>query len=387
MKKSKKQILITPDRKKQVLMFVLDECNPDMRVLKEAETLATHGFSVTIVAVRYTKMLAKREIYAKNVLIIREDIIKKSLIRYFHFWLKCWIKYRQSKPGWIHCHDLNALPPGFMIKRKGTKLVYDSHDLFPHMMSSVFGKKGYYGFCALEKFMYKRVDRVITANDGFARILEQNYGKKAVILLNMPQKESFSSITEFLKSSEKKQKRPVITYMGIIVYGRGYEELVETAVILKRYKMDVEFLIIGTGPLKKKIERMVTNKGVSQMFRFTGKLPYLEAMKAIALADIGLILFQPDPNNWLGVPNKLFEYIACGVPVLASNFPFLREFIKREGIGTVVNPLKPEMIAKSLLFMMKRPEDLEKMRKNAIKAFNERYNWQHAIPRILSVYS
>jgi glycosyltransferase involved in cell wall biosynthesis len=375
-----------PDYEKIVLMFLLDECNPDMRVLKEAEVLGDQGFKVVIVAARYTKKLSTRQVHSNNVLIIREDVIKKPLIKYFHFWLKCWIKYRKSTPRWIHCHDLNALPPGFMIKKKGTSLVYDAHDLFPHMLSAVYGKIGYYCFSALEKFMFKRVDHVLTANEGFGRVLERNYGKKPTVILNLPPKNTFEIISKTVTKPKNGLKRPVITYMGNIVYNRGYEELVEAAIILNRRGVDVEFLIIGTGPLKDKIERLIADKGVSQMFRFTGKLPYLEAMKITAQADIGLILFQPDPNNWLGVPNKLFEYMACGVPVLASNFPILRDFIKTEGIGTVVNPLKPEMIAKSLVFMITRPEKLEKMRENGIQAFNERYNWDHMVSRMLSVY-
>ncbi|MHA2335456.1 MAG: glycosyltransferase family 4 protein [Candidatus Hodarchaeales archaeon] len=386
MKNNVPRVTYLPDHEKRVLMFLLDECNPDMRVLKEAEVLGNQGFKVIIVAARYTKKLSKRQVHNSNVLIIREDIIKKPLIKYFHFWLKCWIKYRKSTSKWIHCHDLNALPPGFIIKKKGMNLVYDSHDLFPHMLSAVYGKIGYYCFAALEKLMFKRVDHVLTANEGFGRILERNYGKKPTIILNLPPKKTFEIISKFVVKPKNGQKRPVITYMGNIVYNRGYEELVEAAIILNRREVDVEFLIIGTGPLKEKIERLVVNKGISHMFRFTGKLPYLEAMKNTARADIGLILFQPDPNNWLGVPNKLFEYMACGVPVLASNFPLLREFIKTEDIGVVVNPLKPEMIAKALLLMLTRPEKLDIMRENGIQAFNERYNWHHMVSRMLSVY-
>jgi glycosyltransferase involved in cell wall biosynthesis len=145
-------------------------------------------------------------------------------------------------------------------------------------------------------------------------------------------------------------------------------------------------LIIGSGRDLHNIKRIVSEKGLHDRVRFIEKLPFHELQQYTSVADVGVSLDKPLHLNYAySLPNKLFDYIHAGLPVLVSDLPELRRVVETYNIGVVVSKVEPKEIAFSLQQMFDGGE-LGEWRKNAIHAAQE-LNWQREQEVVRSVYS
>jgi glycosyltransferase involved in cell wall biosynthesis len=102
---------------------------------------------------------------------------------------------------------------------------------------------------------------------------------------------------------------------------------------------------------------------------------------------IGLLVFQPDYYNaYIGLPNKLFDYMLCGLPVVASDFPEIRKVVGEAGCGVLVDPTDPDAIAEAIIYLLEHPDEARKMGENGRRAVEERYNWGEMEGRLLDLY-
>jgi glycosyltransferase involved in cell wall biosynthesis len=99
-----------------------------------------------------------------------------------------------------------------------------------------------------------------------------------------------------------------------------------------------------------------------------------------------LVTFLPSPNHIDAQPNKMFEYMSAGVPVIASHFPLWREIVEGNDCGVCVDPLNPEEIARAIDFLVSHPERAEEMGRNGQRAVWERYNWGNEEMKLISLY-
>ena len=124
-------------------------------------------------------------------------------------------------------------------------------------------------------------------------------------------------------------------------------------------------------------------------WNFTNKLGYLnrqDISNLLSNTRAGLLLFLPDPNHTSAQPNKLFEYMSAGIPVIASNFPLWSRIIDRYNCGIAVDPANPQKIAQGIKYIMTHPEEAEKMGKNGRSAVIEKFNWRAEEKSLLTLY-
>jgi glycosyltransferase involved in cell wall biosynthesis len=113
-----------------------------------------------------------------------------------------------------------------------------------------------------------------------------------------------------------------------------------------------------------------------------------ESVRAtMARSMAGMVLFHPEPNHIDAQPNKMFEYMSAGIPVIASNFPLWREIIEGAKCGICVSPLDPEEIAGTIRWIIEHPAEAKQMGKNGRRAVEERYNWDIEEKKLLGFYS
>ena len=164
---------------------------------------------------------------------------------------------------------------------------------------------------------------------------------------------------------------------------RGAEELVEAMAFLPNCFL----LIIGGGDvlmtLKQTVERLQLNENV----RFLARMPYLEMMQYTQCADLGLTLDKDTNLNYrFSLPNKLFDYLHAGVPVLASPLPEIKSIIDGYQIGTFISNHQPQTIAQTISNALGNTLQMEKWRANCNKAALE-LNWENEEKKLLKIYA
>ncbi len=290
----------------------------------------------------------------------------------------------------LHLHDLNVLPLASKLKNLSDIVIYDSHENFPEQMSETFGLPALIAYTWLEKRYLKKVDNIITAAPTVTDTLKRKYNTKSEWVSNYPSKIDVEKahIKPISSRYEKKAKFRVV-YFGVMYKNLGYDKTVETVEILreKLSSEDIEFLIIGSGPALEPMGKLISKKSLSDYFTLTGWMDYLDALSILRTCDMGLILFQPGKNNFLRMPNRLYDYCSAGVPFIGSNFEGLQRAIEgMEKFGELIDPTSPREIAKTILDFYNNKDKLDQMKINAQQAYFNRYNWELEAEKIVKTY-
>jgi glycosyltransferase involved in cell wall biosynthesis len=284
----------------------------------------------------------------------------KHLFKFLELFIRILILNAKVKPDVIHCHDTLVLPIGFFIKFfLGKKLVYDAHELESN-------KNGQTKFLSkmtllIEKLCYSSIDLLISVSPSIIKWYEHNLGKKNnVLILNSPQIETLgSSISENIKYLHNKfniyNDRLVFIYVGALAEGRGIEILLEA---FQNPLVKSHIVFMGFGPLKQEILKNV--QGLNNI-HFHNPVPHDEVVKIVKHADVGLCFLQNiSLSDYFCLPNKLFEYIFSGTPVLATNFPDISNLIYEYNLGICCDFNLSDLTISILTYETKPPGRISK---------------------------
>ncbi len=167
-----------------------------------------------------------------------------------------------------------------------------------------------------------------------------------------------------------------LMYVGTVSADRGSLMTLRALQVLQRQRNDVEFVCIG--PINPKhqeeLESFITQAGLKKV-RFLGRMRSADAWRVAAEGHIGLATLLPKPNYVESYPTKLFEYMAIGLPVIASNFPLYREIVETAGCGICVDPESPEQIAAAIAAILEDPRMASEMARRGQEAALQRFRW------------
>jgi len=179
------------------------------------------------------------------------------------------------------------------------------------------------------------------------------------------------------------KRSPAVAYVGGIAKIRAIKEIVNAISIVKSNKARLKL----AGEFRQKIlEQKIREEDGWDRVDFLGWQSRGEVAKLLSDVIAGLVLFYPEPNNIASQPNKLFEYMSAGLPVIASDFPLWREIIDGAGCGLLVDPLDVKAIAEAIQWMLEHPDQAEEMGKRGQKAIMEKYNWTIEEEKLLGLY-
>jgi len=163
----------------------------------------------------------------------------------------------------------------------------------------------------------------------------------------------------------------------------GLVELVES---MKYLDNQYYLLMVGDGPLREDLEKMSVEMGVDQRICFTGMVSLTRLPEYTKLADIGVIVFKNTcPDYYYASPNKLFEYIHANVPVLAPDYPLLKEIVEKYGIGVLIDKIEPEEIAAKIKLAFSDMNKYQRMKENTEVAKGE-LNWENEESKLIGAY-
>ncbi|EDN8189238.1 glycosyltransferase [Listeria monocytogenes] len=358
----------------------------DTRIFfKEAMTLANNGFMIDFYAIEgptiYDRSHANLCVNA-----LKQSENKKSARP--KRWRQLYKKALDSDAYYYHFHDFELLFVATMIKKRKPNcfIIYDMHENFPAMIKTKdwipkFIRRPLSKILAhLEKKWMGHVDAVIFAETSYKEHYEQvNVYKCDILNLPVWQEPLF----------RKKRESFTYVYVGDIVRDRGVFEMLKLIKNLKtRGYTNVYLKLIGPmhSSIKDEVFNFIIANELVEEIKMYGRIPYTEIWEHYASAHIGLCLLHPIPNYMHSLATKLFEYMAAGLPILATNIPDWKKLIEETGTGLTTNVCDVQDITNQAEKMMLNHTLRESFSDNGRKAFNSRYNWQTEEKKLVSLY-
>ena len=280
-----------------------------------------------------------------------------------------------------HFHDPELLPIGLALKRRRKRVVYDAHEDLPldilskpYLSSSV--RRPIAAIADLfERLVCRQLDAVVAATPGI-RDKFRRRGIEAIDVNNYP------LLGELEQASVWSGKTREVCYVGGIAAIRGIKELV-AAMALSR--TGVRLNLAGTfdePTLRADVEKEAGWEKVNEL----GFLSRSQVSAILARSIGGVVTFHPIANHIEAQPNKMFEYMSAGVPVIGSNFPLWREIIEGNRCGICIDPLDPSSIAAAVDKLVENSDLAREMGANGSRAVRERYNWAVEEKKLLRLY-
>jgi len=349
----------------------------DIRIFhKQAKTLAKAGYDITLIAQH------DKDEVVDGVKVIALPRPTNRLLRILGTWNIYNLALKQ-RADIYHFHDSELLPAGLLLKlTTKSKVIYDVHEDVPkdiltkRWIPSVFRMPLAYLFDKLEKKISSRLDYVVTATDS----IEKNFeGVIKVVTIN-----NYPILLLIKQSSVRVPRQVIVIYTGILCEERGISEIVRAMACLDSSK-NVRLRLYGKFDPVSYREKITKLEGFDRV-EYLGWIRPEFMWQKMSNATAGIVCFHPYPNHINAMPNKIFEYMAAGLPVIASNFQLWREIVEGNNCGLTVNPLNPGEIAGAITYLMEHSEKARKMGDNGRKAVLEKYNWENEGKKLLDLY-
>ena len=295
-----------------------------------------------------------------------------------------------------HFHDPELLPFAVLLKwLTRAKIVYDVHENVRQQIRTkawlpVWSRRLISAsYVLVEGICLPFIDRVVLAEDSYL----ENYRRRrdAVVIRNYP---LLSLSKPRARTGEDEQKGPDrgfrVIYVGGVTGSRGAVQLVEALKIVRAdgHAGVTMFLVgpVSSAEMKAKLNALIRQYDLADCCLMPGLVPHEEVFDLLARAHVGVAVLHPEPNYTGSLPTKLFEYMAAGLPVVASNFPLWREIVEGNRCGICVDPLNPKEIAQAIEYLITHPEEARKMGENGRRAVDEKYNWEKEGEKLLKLY-
>lgn len=325
---------------KRAVVCVTNDLSNDQRVHKTCMSLIKSGYQV----VEYGRILPEsiplnRPYQTHRV----KHLFNKGPFFYaeYNIRLCCYLLF--TKANLIFANDLDTLPAAYLAaKIKGIRLIYDTHEYFtgtPELVSRPTVQKIWK---AIEKRIFPTLDTIITVNDSIAELYKKEYNKDLAVVRNIPLSYTPDSIMTRSELGLPENKKIIIIQGTGINKDRGAEE----ACMMMKYLDDVILLIIGGGDVIPDLKKIIKEEKLKDKIILKNKMSFSELRQYTLNADLGLAIDKnTNPNYFFALPNKLFDFIHAGIPVLSSRLKEISKIIDKYDIGYYIDEHDPEHMA------------------------------------------
>jgi glycosyltransferase involved in cell wall biosynthesis len=295
----------------------------------------------------------------------------------------------------FHGHDLSGLEAAGRARRlHGGALIYDSHEIF--LESGSNARRPLWAKAVLarsERRWSREADALVTVNQPLADVLGRRLRPRRVVVVhNAPARWDPPATPPDLirESTGIPSDAPIALYHGGFSAHRGLEELAES--LLEPGMEHVHAVYLGYGSIRRALDDLAAEP------RFAGRMHVLDAVAPVELlpwvasADVGVMAIKPSTQNHrLSTPNKLFESLAAGLPVVVSDFPEMRRIVIDDPagpLGAVCDPADPASIAGAIRSIVEKPtSERAALRQRCLRAAHERWNWSIEGGRLIGLYA
>ena len=395
---------------KPALIIVRGPCIHDSRVLREADTLRRIGYRPLILGV-VSEQVSARHSVQQGIPIMRlsptspfawvrsrlQALDRKSptagrsdgggttgiAIR-LHRWIRTLDFYRRAigvvrelRPALLHCNDYNTMWVGMAARAMGgTTVVYDAHELWPDRN---LRPEPRWWLLVCEFLFVRFAHRIITASPGYAEVMARRYRiAPPQVIRNIPdprpRPEAGLSRPVNLEAGSAPQNNSLALYVGALTSSRGLE--ISIRALAKVSGARLRLVGPGNAPYRAELAALAQREGVADRVEFADPVASEELLEAMSGATVGLALIEPICLSYeMSLPNKLFEYVTAGVPVLGSDLPAISGFVREHGVGLVARPDDVTDVAAKLSEML-QPRRNSAFRR-ATREAAAQLRWEH----------
>ncbi len=349
----------------------------DTRILlKECSSLFNHGYEVHLV-------VADGKGYENYKGIEIHDVGKSTgrLNRFFKTTKEVLKKGLELDADIYHFHDAELMPSGIKLMKMGKKVIYDTHEDLPRQLMS----KHYINYFLrkpisiliewYEDYAAKKFSFIITATPH----IQQRFSKLNKFSLDINNYPLLSELNT--EATDWESKKNEVCYIGSITQIRGLEEVIDAMENLD----DIRLNLAGSFSPQSFKENLESRKGWDKT-NFLGQINRDEVKRVLRESQVGIVTFLPFGNHTHSQPNKLFEYMAQGIPLVASNFDLWKAIIEKVDCGICINPKDPKAISEAIQTLLNDKNKAKEMGENGRNAVLSTYNWESEEKKLLQLY-
>ncbi|WP_348668475.1 glycosyltransferase [uncultured Polaribacter sp.] len=345
-------------KNKKIFVAVTNDISTDYRVHKICNYLVSKNYEVLV----YGRTLCNTIEVNRAYKIVRvKHIFNNNFLFYAEYNLRLFLYLIFKKFNYIVSNDLDTLPACFLISRlKKIELVYDSHELFsegPELQGRLFVQNFWR---ILESFFLPKIKKSYTVSASIANFYDKKYQNGMGVIRNIPLKNDILEVEQVVFPTTKR----TILYQGVLNPGRGLKPMIKALKLIE----DLDLIIIGYGKVAEELKAFVIAEKMEDRVYFLGRISRDKLFNYTKNATLGMVLEEPLGLSFeYSLPNKLFDYIHAGIPIVAGSLPEITRIIKEYNVGVIVKDYTPKEIAFTIQNLLNSPELLEEIKENQKK--------------------
>lgn len=365
---------------KKVVHLAYEHAAKDIRIfLKECRTLAADGYDVTyITSSKHDECGVE---IADGVKLVKLAVAeKRGICRVKRFLYDVYREAIKQDADVYQIHEYVLIPVANRLIRHGKRVIYDTHENYTIQLSShLLAPKWVRSIAKLFIASYERhlirkcVGLICAVPNEYGRLKKLN--KHNLLLHNYP-----LLISSNVKKEDYLSRPKCACYTGIISNDRGAECMIKGL-------GTAESRLLLAGPVTD--DYLITLQSLENWknVEYYGTLSRQDMeIKVWNRSVAGVVMFAQTESYMESVPNKLYEYMSAGLPVIASDFPMWRTFFAEHQCGILVEPMNPEALWKAFKVLTNDPEYAFRLGQNGVKAINNELNWNSEAKKLLAFY-
>ncbi|PKR80295.1 glycosyltransferase WbuB [Brumimicrobium salinarum] len=355
-----------------------------------AKELINRGHEVTMItsSIDISKKIERKKIDGINVIYIKEDYqqsmsIRQRLKAFLSFMFKASrlaMKQKDIDLVIATSTPLTVGVPALILKWfKGIPYVFEVRDLWPEVpiqMGAIRNKLLIRIMRRFEKSIYKNAKHIIALSPGMLEgVLKYVPKEKTTMIPNMSKIDEFwprDKNLELEKSLGLKQESFKIIHFGAIGLANGVHTIIESAKLLNSDKT-VEFIFVGGGAIKEQLINKCKDLGLSNV-KFLGKFPMQETSEIVNLCDVSMVSFLDLPILYTNSPNKLFDSLSAGKPIIVNSSGWTKEIVEKNNCGFYVDPNRPKELVNKIRLLQNDTALIKQMGENARNLAKNKYD-------------
>jgi hypothetical protein len=349
---------------------------------RECVSLADAGFPVTIIGPHPTDVVTNH-VCIKGIPAERGRIARATRAAW-----RVYAEALRQNGDIYHFHDPELIPVGLMLRAHGKKVVYDIHEdlprdiLFKHYLP-VWSRRTISWIAERIEIATCGCFSALVPVTPFIAERFRSLHKRVAVVLNYPRTTDFMTTNGSLTWESRGQS---VAYVGGVTTNRGIREMV-VAMSLLPQKLCATLEIAGNEVPDHDNPQEITSHPGWQRVRHRGTLDPPAVVRLLCQVRAGLVVIHPTLGFLESMPLKMFEYMAAGIPVIASDFPLWHRVLDKIGCAILVDPLNPEAIAAAIEYLLTHPGEAEDMGRRGQAAIREQYNWETQEKTLFELYA